>query len=162
LGSNRNHVPQNKLQRFNYLFRAIKRSLRNRAQQETILKFYKVLSVPVLLYGREFWTLTKQQLQQIESSEVRFLRPVAGYRRMDKKRNTDIRQNLKIFNLGEEIKECQQNYFERILRMPTYGISRKVFNYHPKGRRDRGRTQMRWINRLTERSEQANTPKPCK
>jgi hypothetical protein len=38
---------------------------------------------------------TKQQLQQIE---MRFLRSVAGYRRRDKKRNTDIRQNLKIFN----------------------------------------------------------------
>jgi hypothetical protein len=39
--------------------------------------------------------------------------------RTDKKRNTDIRQNLKIFTLREKIKECQQNYFENILRMPT-------------------------------------------
>jgi hypothetical protein len=41
--------------------------------------------------------LTKQQLQQIEFSENRFLK--AGYRRTDKKRkNADVRQNLKIFN----------------------------------------------------------------
>jgi hypothetical protein len=57
------------------------------------------------------WTLTKKQLQQNESSEMRFLRSVAGYRRTDKKGNTDIGQNLKIFNLGNKIREYQQNYF---------------------------------------------------
>jgi hypothetical protein len=57
--------------------------------------------------------LSKQQLQQIESSEMRFLRSVAGYRIMDKKRNIDIRQKLNIFNLGEKVKENQWNYFEQ-------------------------------------------------
>jgi hypothetical protein len=46
---------------------------------------------------------------------MRFLKLVAGFRRIDKKRNTDIRQNLKIFSLGEKIKYYQQNYFEHIL-----------------------------------------------
>jgi hypothetical protein len=36
---------------------------------------------------------------------MRLLRSVAGYRRTDKKRNTDITQNLKIFNLGQKIRE---------------------------------------------------------
>jgi hypothetical protein len=27
-----------------------------------------------------------------------------------------------MLNLQEKIKECQQNYFQHILRMPTYGI----------------------------------------
>jgi hypothetical protein len=31
-----------------------------------------------------------------------FLRSVAGYERMDKKRNTGIRRELKIFNLGQK------------------------------------------------------------
>jgi hypothetical protein len=100
------------------------------------LKFYKVFAVLVLLYGSDCWTVTKQQLQQIESSEMRFLRSVAGYRKTDTKRNTDIRQNLKIFSLGQKIREYQQNYLEHILRIPTYLIRRKIFNYHPKGRRD--------------------------
>jgi hypothetical protein len=119
-GSDRNYDIQNTLQRFNYLCRKIKHTLLNKSQQETILKFYKVLAVPSVLYDRECWTLTKQQLQQTESSEMRFLRSVAGYRRMDKERNTDIKQELNIFNLGEKVKEYQWNYLEYILRMPTY------------------------------------------
>jgi hypothetical protein len=146
---------------FNYLCRRIKCTLLNRSQQETILKFYKVLAVPAVLYGSECWTLTKQQLQQVESSEMRFLRSVAGYRRIDKKRNTDIRQNLKIFNLWEKIKEYQQNDFEHILRMPTYQIPWKIFNYHPKGRWERSTTdEMDGSIRLTGRLERANKPKP--
>jgi hypothetical protein len=40
----------------------------------------------------------------MESSEKRFLRLVAGYRRIDETRNTGIRQDLNTFNLGEKIK----------------------------------------------------------
>jgi hypothetical protein len=40
------------------------RTLLKRAQLETILKFYKFLAVPALLYDSECWTLTKEQLQK--------------------------------------------------------------------------------------------------
>jgi hypothetical protein len=79
---------------------------------------------------------------------MRFLRSVAGYGKTDKKRNTDIRQNLKILNLEEKIREYQQNYFEYILRMPTYPIPRKIIKHHTKGRRDRGRPPMRWMDQF--------------
>jgi hypothetical protein len=79
---------------------------------------------------------------------MRFLRSVAGYRRTDKKRNTDIRYNLNTFNLVQKLREYQQNYFKHILRMPTYRIPQKIFNYHPKGRRDRGRPTMRWMDQF--------------
>jgi hypothetical protein len=92
---------------------------------------------------------------------MRFLRSVAGYRRTEKKINTDIRQDVKIVNLGQKIKEYQQNYFEHILRMPTYRIPLKILKYHPKGRRDRS-PPMDGSIRLTGRSEQTNRPEPCR
>jgi hypothetical protein len=63
-----------------------------------------------------FLNILYKRLQQIKSSHMRFLRSVAGYIRIDKKRNTDIRQNLETFNLGYKIKEEHQNYFEQILK----------------------------------------------
>jgi hypothetical protein len=54
-----------KLVMSNYLCGIIKLALSNTSQQETILKFYKVLAVPHLLFSSEFWTSTKQRLQQI-------------------------------------------------------------------------------------------------
>jgi hypothetical protein len=65
---------------------------------------------------------------------MRFLTSAAGYRGTYTNIKSDIRQDLKIFILGETVKEHQQNYSEHILRMPTYRIPWKIFGYHPKGR----------------------------
>jgi hypothetical protein len=55
----------------------------------------------------------------------------------------------KIVILRQKIREYQQqNYFEHILRMPTYQIPRKIFNYHPKRGRGSGRPPMRWIDQF--------------
>jgi hypothetical protein len=32
--------------------------------------------------------------------------------------------------------------------MPTYQIPRKIFNYHPKGRRDKRLALMRWMDQF--------------
>jgi hypothetical protein len=60
---------------------------------------------------------------------------VAAYRRMGKKISTDIRQELNIFKLGENVKEYQQNYLGHILRMATNLLPRKLFDYHPSFRK---------------------------
>jgi hypothetical protein len=45
---------------------------------------------------------------------IRVLRSVAGYIGVNKKRNADIRQELNIISLGENIKEYQLNCLEYI------------------------------------------------
>ena len=47
----------------------------------------------MLLYGSEFWTLTKEDERKIEAAEMRFLRSVAGYTRLDKKEVRTSGQN---------------------------------------------------------------------
>jgi hypothetical protein len=51
-----------------------------------------------------------------------------GYRRIDTKGNTDIRQDLNIFNVEMEIKECQWNKLKNILRIATYRIPWKILD----------------------------------
>ena len=85
-------------------------------RKETKLKFYKVMTVP-MLYSSEIWTLTKSQLKKIETAEMEFLRYVAGYTLQDKKYSKDIRNELKIFSLVDRIKQYRQNWFEHIQRM---------------------------------------------
>jgi hypothetical protein len=53
-GSSRNCGLENKPQRCNYLRATTKRTLLNKTKRETILKFYKVLAVPFLLYDNEW------------------------------------------------------------------------------------------------------------
>jgi hypothetical protein len=62
---------------------------------------------------------------------------VAGYRRTDKKRNADIRQYLKIFNLGKKITEYQQKYSETYPKNANLPHPSENVQLHPKGRIDR-------------------------
>ena len=51
----------------------------------TQIKFYKVMAVPVLIYGIENWSLNRSDKRKIEAAEMRFLGPMAGYTLRDKK-----------------------------------------------------------------------------
>ena len=65
--------------------REIKITLKGKTQLPTKIKFYKVMAVPVLMYGRS-------DKRKIEVAEMRFLRSIAGYTLLDKKRSSDIRK----------------------------------------------------------------------
>jgi hypothetical protein len=53
----------------------------------TQIKFYKVMAVPVLMYGSENWSLNRSDKREIEAAEMIFLRPMAEYTFWDKKKN---------------------------------------------------------------------------
>jgi hypothetical protein len=69
------------------------------------LVFYKIMAMPMLTYASENWTINRSGKKKIESAEMKFLRSVAGYTLLDQKRSTDIRSELKIFNLTERIEK---------------------------------------------------------
>jgi hypothetical protein len=72
-------------------------------RKDTQPKFYKVMAVPVLLYGCENWALNRVDRRNIETAETKFLRRVAGFTVRDEVRNTTTREELQIFNIGERI-----------------------------------------------------------
>lgn len=138
----------NKLAKFQQLLRTIRNTLFKKVRQDTILKFYKTMAIPTLLYGSETWTLTTSQLKRIEAAEMRLLRPLAGYTLYDHKYNEDIRQELNIAAITETIHKYRSNWHEHVLRMPNDRLPRRLLNYRPLGYRDRGRPKKRWRDQL--------------
>jgi len=51
------------------------------------MPFYKAVARPSLLYGSETWVATERDMTGLEAAEMRFLRSVTGYTRLDKVRN---------------------------------------------------------------------------
>jgi hypothetical protein len=96
----RSKDPEIKLAKFLQLIDTLKRTQLKRVRKETVLKFYKTLAVPVLLYGAENWTLKFPQKKRIEAAEIKLLTPLAGYTLRDHKYN-DIRSELGIQNIIE-------------------------------------------------------------
>jgi len=56
------------------------------------MKFYKVVARPSLLYGSETWVTTKRDMTRLKAAEMRFLRSVKGYTRLDKIRSEVIKK----------------------------------------------------------------------
>jgi hypothetical protein len=44
-----------------------------------MLKFYKVMEVPMLMHGSENWAMNREDRRTVEAAEMKFLRYVAGY-----------------------------------------------------------------------------------
>jgi hypothetical protein len=65
-----------KLSKFQNICRVIARTLTNKTRKEPNLKCYKIMAVPVLLYGSERWTPRKRDWNRIQVAEMKHLRTV--------------------------------------------------------------------------------------
>jgi hypothetical protein len=67
--------------------------------------------------GSENWSLNRSDKRKIEPSEMRFLRPMAGYTFFVQKRSSNIRELLGIFNINDKLTQYKINWREHIQRM---------------------------------------------
>jgi len=74
------------------------------------MKFYKVVARPSLLYGSETWVTTKRDMTRLEAAEMRFVRSVTGYTRLDKIRSELIRKELEIAGIQDVRLTYKQNW----------------------------------------------------
>jgi hypothetical protein len=137
-----------KLQRFKQISGTIKRTLAGKVRKKTLLRFYKIMAIPALLYGSECWTLTKRQKSRLEAAEVRFLRSVAAYRLIDHRRNEDVREVLQIIDINSRIKDYQIKLLQHLEKIKQNGIPKLLLNYKPIGRRDQGSPCRRWTEQF--------------
>jgi hypothetical protein len=58
-----------------------------RTLKKTRVKLYNTLVLPVLLYGRETWTIKAKDARRITAAEMKYMRRTAGYIWTDFKTN---------------------------------------------------------------------------
>jgi len=107
------------------------------------MKFYNVVARPTLLYGSKTLVTTKRDTTRLEAAEMRFLRSVKGYTRLDKIRTEDIRKELKISGIQDMKSKYKQNRIKHLERMDNTRLPKHALSYKPRGRRDRGRPRKR-------------------
>ena len=75
------------------------------------MKFCKVVARPTLLYGSEtLLVITKRDMAPLQAAEMRFLRSVEGYTRLDRIRNEVIRKELEISGIQDVKSKYKQNW----------------------------------------------------
>ena len=90
-----NQILIKKINRFQGIHGTIRKHLK-KTRTNTQIKFYKVIARPSLLNDSETWVTTKRDMTCVEAAEMRFLRSVKGYTRLDKIRSEVIRKELEI------------------------------------------------------------------
>jgi hypothetical protein len=88
--------------------------------------------------------MNRSDKMNIETTEMRFLRHVAGYTRRDEISNLTIRSELQIFNIYDKIKDKKKEWHDHIQRMDPYRVDYKTVEYKPIGHREVGRLKGRW------------------
>ena len=103
------------------------------------MKFYKVVARPTLLYGSETWVTTKRDRTRLEATEMRFLRRVKGYTKLDKIRSEIIGKELEIPGIQDVRTKYKQSWIIHLERMDNNRLPKHALKYKPRGRRDRER-----------------------
>jgi hypothetical protein len=111
---------------------------------KTKLKLHNIASKPALKYGSETWVMNKRDTQRLEAAQMRFIRPLLVYKRLDRQRNEDIRKTLKVTNIVKEIQQYQKDWKIHLQRMDKGRLPQLALRYQSQGQRDRGRNKERW------------------
>jgi len=61
---------------------------------ETRIKLHNTLTLPVLLYGSETWTVKARDTRRITAAEMKCMRRTAAYTWTDYKTNSEIAKEL--------------------------------------------------------------------
>ena len=125
----------------------------NNARRDTRIKIYNTFAVPMVKYGCEIWALRKTDKKRITAAEMRFLRRTAGYTLLDRKRNTDILDEIKTTPILRKIRNYRKKWREHVDRMNDDRSPKQIQQYTPTGRRSRGRPR----RRMAETSSSSET-----
>ena len=83
-------------------------------------------------------------MTRLEAAEMRFVRSVTGYTRLDKIGSEVIRKELDISGIQDVRLKYKQNWINHLERMDNNRLPKHALNYKPRGRRDRARPRKRW------------------
>ena len=106
---------------------------------------YKTMVRPVVLDGAEKWAVKEEHVKKLEVVEMRCLRAIRGVTRRERMRNGDIRQEMKVAELRENIRECRLTWYGHVKRMEENEFVRWSAERREPGTRKRGRPRKRWI-----------------
>ena len=129
-------------------------------------KVYNQCILPVLTYGSETWSITKNLERKLRSAQRGMERIMLGITWRDRKRASWIREQTKVEDILTTIKKRKWSWAGHVMRMEDNRWTIRATEWEPRdGSRKRGRQNTRWRdeirrfagvgwNRLTrERSE---------
>ena len=112
------------------------------------IKLYKTVVRPEMVYGIECWALRKQEEQLVHTTEMKMLRWSQGKTRKDRIKNETIRGNAKVTPINSVLTQKLLSWYGHVMRRDETRITKSTLRTTVTGTRPRGRSKMRWLDRL--------------
>ena len=118
--------------------------------RRTKVRVFKALVIPVLLYGCETWTLTKDLKRRLNAFSTKSLRRIMGYSWRDYVSNQDVLDGADMRQVTCLITERQLRHYGHVARLPDDDPAHMVISERddPEWARPRGRPRGTWLRQL--------------
>ena len=115
--------------------------------KKTKLQVFRILVLPVLLYGCETWTLNNDLRRRLDAFGTKFLRKILGYHWDDFVSNERLLNETRMKHVTCIVRERQLRHFGHVARFPdTDPVHRCLTCTCPTGwTRPRGRPRHTWL-----------------
>jgi hypothetical protein len=105
---------------------------------------YKAMVRPALMFGAECWATKEEDMRKLEVAEMRMLRWMGGFTRMDKIRNEWFRDRFGVENIRGKIRESRLRWYGHIQRRDENEAIKRMLRYRVEGEKCRGRPKKTW------------------
>ena len=102
-------------------------------------KVYRMVVRPPVLYGSECWPLKLTQVQRLMVAEMRMLKWMYGYSRIDRIMNGVIRDLVGVAPINDKLRESRLRWFGHLKRSVDAQVRRCEMIDIPGSKRGRGR-----------------------
>jgi len=117
--------------------------------KEAKVAVYKSVVVPTLMYGSEAWTWNKCHKSRLNAVGMDYLRGVCNVTRMDRVRNTVIREECAVkMSVIDQVENGLLRWFGHMERMSNERLTRRIYVGEVEGRRPRGRPKRAWTEQI--------------
>ncbi len=130
-------------------FWALKTIFKGKISLKAKIKILRSSTVPALTYGAQTWSLTKIQLEKMNTTYRSMLRKLMGLKWDTKTTNENLMKMVQGKNLAYTIKKLKWNYAGHLAREKKDRWAVKILNWMPsKDTRRKGRPATRWRDEL--------------
>jgi len=118
--------------------------------KKTKIRVFNSLVLPVLLYGCETWTLTRNSRHRLNAFCTKSLRRILGYRWSDFISNDRLLEESRMRQVTCIIRERQMRLFGHVARFPDVDPAKRILNVRdPRGWvRPVGRPRITWLQQM--------------
>ena len=156
--TNQNSIPEeikSRLRSGNACYHSVQNLLSSRLLSKDLkIKIYRTIILPVVLYGRETWSLTLREERKLRVFENMVLRRIFGPRRDEvmgewrRLHNEELNDLYSSPNIARLIKSRRMRWAGHVARMGEERGAYRVLVGKPEGKRPLGRPRHRWVDNI--------------